>query len=75
MDDNIDICDFLPKYPNINNLDQDIFNVYEDNFYESLYRKKELYDLRLSRTEIRPEGVRGYLMNHQKIIARLMSNS
>ena len=35
-----DIVDFLPKYPNINNYVNDVLNPYE-NFYESIFLKKE----------------------------------
>ena len=36
----MNISDFLPKYPNIDNMDDDILNPYED-FYESIFKKKE----------------------------------
>ena len=41
MDTYSDITEFLPKYPNINNKPEEIFNPYDDNFYENIYRKKE----------------------------------
>ena len=40
---NLDITEFLPKYPNINKIKGDLFNPYDDGFYESIYKKKELY--------------------------------
>jgi hypothetical protein len=58
----MNILDFLPIYQNIDSPD----------FYNSVYRKKELYDSKLPKTEsldIR----RGEQFNHQKIISRFLS--
>ena len=68
-----DIYDFLPKYPNINNDSNEIFNPYDDNFYQNIFRKKEFYDEKLDKTEDFPEEVGG-LLKHQKIIARFFSS-
>jgi SNF2 family DNA or RNA helicase len=67
------ITRFLPKYPNVVPYDDDLLNPYEGKFYDSIYRKKEFYDLRLSKIESVPEKP-GDLMNHQKIIARYLSS-
>ena len=58
-----DITDFLPNYKQIN----------EDNFYQSIYKKKEFYDDRLNKTEDKPDK-KGGLMNHQKIISKFLSS-
>jgi superfamily II DNA or RNA helicase len=70
----IDISEFLPKYPNIVKVDDnDLFNPYGDeDFYESIYKKKEFYDERVPKTEPFPE-LPGLLMKHQKILARFLS--
>ena len=69
----IDIVDFLPKYPNVIKKDVPIFDPYKESFYEAIYKKKEFYDLKLDTTEEVPT-VRGDLMNHQQIIARFFSS-
>ena len=69
----LDITNFLPKYPNVRKYEEELFNPYEDDFYQSIYKKKEFYDERLSSTEDFPETV-GALMKHQKIIARFFSS-
>ena len=43
------------------------------NFNETIYKKKEFYDIRLEKTESFPEKP-GMLLNHQKIIARFLSS-
>jgi len=70
----MDISDFLPKYPNINKFDQDILNPYDDNFYQSIYHKKEFYDERLEKTEEFPTE-KGDQLKHQKLIARFLSSN
>ena len=72
MDTYTDITDFLPKYPNINQKPEEIFNPYDDNFYENIYRKKEFYDNRLEAIEDFPSQP-GQLMKHQKIITNFFS--
>ena len=66
----LDITNFLIKYPNIEQFDEDILNPYED-FYESVYKKKEFYDIRLEELEKVPDEA-GSLMNHQKLISRFL---
>ena len=69
----ISIEDFLPKYPNIHDTQYEELNPYQgENFQEVIYRKKEFYEKRLSRTEELPEG-RGELLKHQSIISRFLS--
>ena len=68
-----DITDFLPKYPNVNNTDINFLNPYEEDFYTSIFKKKEFYDEKLERTENLPEE-KGDLLKHQKIISRFMSS-
>lgn len=67
----LDITNFLIKYPNI---DQDTLNPYEEDFYESVYKKKEFYDIRLEELEKVPDEA-GSLMNHQKLISRFFSSN
>lgn len=63
---------FLPKYPHITKYRYNLFNPYDGDFYNAIYKKKEFYDLRLGKTEEFPDQP-GILMNHQKIIARYLS--
>lgn len=67
-----DIVDFLPKYPNINNYVNDVLNPYE-NFYESIFRKKEFNEFKLEKIEKFPEKT-GQLFKHQKLLARFLSS-
>lgn len=69
----LDITEFLPKYPNIQKKTEELFNPYNDDFYHSIYRKKEFYDERLPAVEEFPEVV-GTQMKHQKIISRFLSS-
>jgi len=68
-----DIKEFLPKYPNIVQEKEDLFNPYNNEFYENVYHKKEFYDEKLDKTEAFPEEVGG-LLKHQKIIARFFTS-
>lgn len=68
-----DIYEFLPKYPNILENNDTILNPYNNNFYENIYRKKELYDEKLDKFEEFPDEVGG-LLKHQKIISRFFSS-
>jgi hypothetical protein len=70
----INILDFLPKYPNIENSNIPYMNPYDKNFYNVLYHKKEFYDERLDPIEPYPEN-KGDLMKHQKIVARFLSGN
>lgn len=58
-----DITDFLPIYPEID----------ETDFSFDIYRKKEFYNERLSRTEPVPK-VPGQQLKNQKIMARYISS-
>lgn len=67
------ISDFLPKYPNIHDTKYKVLNPYKDKkFQDVLYRKKEFYDNRLSRSEEFPSR-KGQLFKHQNIIAKFLS--
>ena len=56
MTDSFDgITRFLPKYPNIVPFEDTLLNPYNGRFYDTIYKKKEFYDLRLSKTEDVPE--------------------
>ena len=72
--DEFDIINFFPKYPNIDKLPDKILNPTHSNFYQSIYRKKEFYDKKLSRIEDVPIEGSGQFMNHQEIISRFMSS-
>lgn len=69
----MDIVDFLPKYPNIDESKYSVLNPYEEDFYEAIFKKKEFYELKLDRTEIFPKE-RGSLTKYQKTISRFMSS-
>lgn len=69
--DIINIKDFLPKYPNINQSKYDLFNIYDD-FYDSIYNKQEFFEERLPLEEKIPK--KGDLFKIQKIISRFMSS-
>lgn len=69
-----DITNFLLKYPNIDNFDDNILNPYEEDFYEVIYKKKEFYENRLEKFEQIPKKI-GSLMKHQKLIARFFSSN
>lgn len=66
------IEEFFPKYPNIDNSKYEVLNSYDD-FYSSLYHKKEFYENRLEKSEKFPKEM-GALTKHQKTIARYMSS-
>ena len=70
-----DITDFLPKYPNINNnfeIDKNFLNPYTEDFYLSIFKKKEFYDLKLDKNEQFPK--KGEFLKHQKINYRDLLN-
>ena len=71
-----DIVNFLPKYPNIEQFDvsKKILNMYDEDFYKVIYKKKEFYENRLENLEEIPKKP-GNLMNHQKLIARFFSSN
>ena len=64
----MDLYEFLPKYPEINNQ----LDIYSGDFNQEIYNKKEFREYKLGKVEKRPEN-RGELMNHQKIISRFFS--
>lgn len=68
-----DITNFLPKYPNINNYTENYLNPYEDDFYESIFKKKEFYEEKLDKYEPLPDE-KGKLLKNQKIISRFFSS-
>jgi len=70
----ITISDFIPKYPNIFKSKYDKLNPYKENFYQSLYSKKEFYDEKLSMLEVPPPRGSGLPLKHQKITARYLSS-
>ena len=72
----LDITNFLIKYPNIDQFGEDMNNLnpYDEDFYKSINKKKELYDVRLEEFEKVPDEP-GSLMNHQKLIARFLSSN
>jgi hypothetical protein len=70
----MDIKDFLPKYPNIEETKYPIMNPYDENFYEAIFRKKEFYENRLDRVEMFPKE-RGMLTKYQVTIARYLSST
>lgn len=70
---NIDISNFLPKYPNIRQIQDEIFDPYSNDFYEAIYTKKEFYDNRLETTEQLFQEP-GILTKHQKLISRFFSS-
>ena len=49
------ITRFLPQYPHIVPYEDNLLNPYSGKFYDTIYRKKEFYDLRLSKVEGVPE--------------------
>lgn len=69
----MNIEDFLPKYPNINKSPHDVINTYDDEFNNTIFRKKEFYDERLDVIENIPSE-KGTLMKHQRIISRFLSS-
>ena len=72
----LDITNFLIKYPNIYQFDEDMktLNPYDEDFYNSVYKKKEFYEIRLEEFEKVPDKP-GSLMNHQKLISRFLSSN
>lgn len=72
--EDIKIQDFLPKYPNIFPFSKVILNPYSQDFYESIYRKKEFYEKRLAPVEPKPDSV-GSPLRHQEIISRFLSSN
>lgn len=69
----MNIVDFLPKYPNINQTKYSSLNPYEEDFYEAIFKKKEFYENRLEKIEEFPKE-KGTLTKYQQTIARYMSS-
>jgi hypothetical protein len=69
--------DFLPIYPEF---DQQVSEILGKQYVESgdpnfnIYRKKEFYDYRLDKQELKPEKP-GQLMKHQVIVSRFLSSN
>jgi len=74
----MEVKDFLPKYPNIVQSKYDSLNPYQSDdersgsFYEDIFRKKEFYENRLTKSEPFPKE-RGMLTKYQKTISRYFS--
>jgi hypothetical protein len=75
----MDIYEFLPKYPNITKAEEENLNPYDEEFYESIFKKREFYDERFPKEygpeDVKPPDEKGVLMKHQKIIARFLSSN
>ena len=69
----MEIIDFIPKYPNINNYTDDMFNPYIEDLNLVIFKKKEFYDEKLAEIEPIPSKL-GDQMKQQKIIARFFSS-
>lgn len=72
----IDLVDFLPKYPNITQSDNDILNPYgedDSDFNKLIYSKNEFYTEKLSEKED-ISTIPGNLLKHQIIISRFFSS-
>lgn len=80
MDDNfnntvhLQIHDFLPKYPGIDESKYNSLNTYPNtSFNQAIYMKKEFYENRPTKAIVFPKE-RGTLTNYQTTIARYMSS-
>lgn len=69
----LDITNFLPKYPSISKSKNDLLNPYQEDFYEAIFKKKEFYDEKLPKVENFPTEV-GAMMKHQTLISRFFSS-
>lgn len=69
----MDIVDFLPKYPNVNNSEYDDLNPYKADFYQVLFDKKEFRDNKLSEFETFPKE-KAQQTKYQKTIVRYLSS-
>ena len=72
MNTDIYISDFFPKYPNVNNKDNQLLNPYNDDFSKVIYQKREFHENRLKPIENKPEN-RGEQLSHQKNLSRFVS--
>lgn len=72
--DEDDITNFLSKYPNLSDIEGDIFNLYEKHeFNNVIFKKREFFDERLTKEEKFPTKV-GDLMKHQLLLSRFFSS-
>lgn len=65
------LSDFIPSYPDYEKHENDLFNVYNEDMYEVLQRKKEFKELVLDRIESYSPG----LMKHQLFVQRFLSDN
>jgi superfamily II DNA or RNA helicase len=70
----MNIEDFLPKYPNIHQSKYEELNSY-DNFYKSIFTKKEFYENKLDGKEKFPKQKGEYTKYQKTIINYLSSNT
>lgn len=76
MTSEIAVDNFLPKYPNIENItiqDQKTWfmNPYDENFEQAIYNKKEFNELVINKENIKESGE--ILLNHQRVVSRFLS--
>lgn len=69
----MNILDFFPKYPQINASKYDELNLYNSDFNQVIYNKKEFRENKLGKSEPFPKE-KGMQMKYQKTIARYMSS-
>lgn len=69
MEEKLQLQDFLPKYPFIN----EKLTKKEKGFYQTLYEKKEFNELKLEKSEELPKK-KGDLFKRQKIVTRFLSS-
>ena len=71
----MEIEDFLPRYPNIQKVENNLFNPYNrEEFRDIISSKKEFVDLKLPSVETLPDRP-GEMFNHQEMIARFLSSN
>jgi len=68
----MDIADFFPKYSYIPVSKYPVLNAYDENFYNTIFHKKEFYENRLEKIEEFPKE-KGMPMKYQRTIARFFS--
>ena len=70
----MNIEDFLPSYPSIQNSEYESLSPYQNNLNDIIFHKKEFYDNKLPKIEYLPKE-KGVLLKHQLTIARYMSSN
>lgn len=70
----MDIIDFLPSYPPVNESRYPVLNPYDENFYEAIFRKAEFYENKLGKSVDPLPNERGMQLKYQKTIARYLSS-